>query len=95
MYVKIHKTEDREIVAICDEELIGKKFEDNGLVLDVNETFYKGQKLDDDATLEIMKKSDILNIVGKKSIELALKNNIISKENIIKIKGIQHAQVIW
>jgi len=34
-----------------------------------------------------------LNIVGEKSIDLASKNDIVSKMNIIKIKGIPHAQV--
>ena len=93
MYVKIHETENKDIVAVCDEDLIGKKFEEKGLVLDVSEEFYKGEKMDEKRTLEIMKKVDILNIVGEKSIDLASKNDIVSKMNIIKIKGIPHAQV--
>ena len=93
MYVKIHETENKDIVAVCDEDLIGKKFEEKELILDVSEEFYKGEKMDEKRTLEIMKKVDILNIVGEKSIDLASKNDIVSKMNIIKIKGIPHAQV--
>jgi len=93
MYVKIHKTENKDIVAVCDEDLLGKKFEEKELILDVSEEFYKGEKMDEAKTLEIMKKADILNIVGEKSIDLASKNDIVSKMNIIKIKGIPHAQV--
>tara|TARA_Y100000310_G_scaffold12560_1_gene12949 strand:- start:13406 stop:13690 length:285 start_codon:yes stop_codon:yes gene_type:complete len=93
MYVKIHETENKDIVAVCDEDLIGKKFEEKELILDVSEEFYKGEKMDEKRTLEIMKKADILNIVGEKSIDLASKNDIVSKMNIIKIKGIPHAQV--
>tara|TARA_Y100000310_G_scaffold159627_1_gene159269 strand:- start:30407 stop:30691 length:285 start_codon:yes stop_codon:yes gene_type:complete len=94
MYVKIHRTKDQEIIAICDEDLLGKKFEEGRLMLDVKESFYKGEKKTDEETLEIMKKADILNIVGKKSINLAIKNKIISKDHIIKIKGIPHAQLV-
>jgi hypothetical protein len=42
MYVKIHKTENKDIVAVCDEDLLGKKFEEKELILDVSEEFYKG-----------------------------------------------------
>ncbi|MBW3021298.1 DUF424 family protein, partial [Candidatus Woesearchaeota archaeon] len=34
----------------------------------------------------------ILNIVGKESIEFALKNKLIEKENILEISGIPFAQ---
>ena len=49
--------------------------------------------MDEDKILDIMKKAETLNIVGKRSINLALKNGIIIKENVIKIKGIPHAQL--
>ena len=93
MYVKLHKSEDKFILAVCDENLIGKKFEEKGLRLDVSDNFYKGEKMNENQTLNMMNKADILNIVGEKSIQLASKNNIISKKNIIKIRGILHAQV--
>ena len=93
MYTKIHKSGDRNIIAICDEELIGKTFSEGNLILDITERFYKGEKLTPDETLELMKGALNLNIVGKESISLALKNKIIEKENIIKIQKIPHAQV--
>ena len=93
MYVKIHKSGDRHVVAVCDEDLIGKKFETKKLVLNVSERFYKGEKLSDEETYEIMKRALNLNIVGKKAIRLALKNDIIEEESVIKIKNIPHAQV--
>ena len=94
MYVKVHKSEDKEIVAVCDEDLIGKKFKDKNLILDISKEFYKGEKRNENETLAIMERANILNIAGKKSINLALKNGIILKQNIIKVKGIPHAQSI-
>lgn len=93
IFVKIHKSQDKEIVAVCDEELINKKLEDKNFRLDISEDFYKGKKMSEDEALDVMKKAEVLNIVGKRSINLALKNGIIIKENIIKIKGIPHAQL--
>jgi hypothetical protein len=88
MYVKIHKSNDRSIIAICDEDLIGKKFSQKNLVLDVTERFYKGEIMSDEKVIELMKSGSNLNIVGKKSINLAIKNGIIESNNIIKIDNI-------
>ncbi len=93
MYVKIHKSEDRHVVAVCDEELIGKTFSEGELTLQVTERFYKGDQLSDEEAYEIMKDAINLNIVGERAINLALKNELISKENIITIQKIPHAQV--
>jgi uncharacterized protein len=93
MYAKIHKSGDRNIIAICDESLIGKKFSEGNLILDITERFYKGEVLTGDQTLELMKDALNLNIVGEKSIALALKNGIIEKDSVIKINGVPHAQV--
>jgi len=93
MYVKIHKSNDRNVVAVCDEDLIGKKFETEKLVLDVTERFYKGEKVTEDQAYELMKDAMNLNIVGENSVNLALRRKIITTENILKIDGIPHAQV--
>lgn len=93
MYVKIHESGSK-VLAVCDKELIGKKFEENDLCLDVSERFYKGEEVSDEKALNLIKEYDNVNIVGKKSVNLALKNNLINKENIIKIKGVPHAQII-
>lgn len=94
MYLKIHKMGHQEVVALCDEELIGKTLEEKKFQLKVSESFYKGEELSEDKIIDVLKFKSNINIVGKKSIELALKIGIISKENIIKIKGVPHAQVI-
>jgi hypothetical protein len=81
------------VVAICDENLLGKKI-GNGLKIKVEESFYRGELIDENKALESMKKAKICNILGKKIIELAVKNKFIMKENIIFIGEIPHAQFI-
>ena len=93
MYVKIHKTGFSEVVCVCDEDLIDKKFEDGDLQLDITGRFYKGEKKTEEEVIKILKEAGNMNIVGEKSIKAAIKAGIIGKENIIKIKNIPHAQV--
>ena len=98
IFLKIHADAidpSRIIISICDSDLIGKKFEEGKRQLNVSERFYKGETKTEDEITEIMKNASNINIVGKESIALALKLNIIVKENIIKIQGIPHAQSIF
>jgi len=45
MIVKSHSTGDgRKVIAICDDSLLGKKFEEGDKQLDLTSEFYQGQK---------------------------------------------------
>lgn len=97
MLVKIIKSY-REIVVICDSDLIGEKFEDGKFQLDLKREFFKGEETSEEKTIEIMqdmsKEDATFNIVGKKSINTALKAGIISQTGIKKIQGIPFAVVL-
>ena len=97
MIVKIIKSY-RDIVAICDSELLGKKFEEGKLQLDVKESFFNGEETDKEKAIEIMqdmeKEDALFNIIGEESVNAALKAGIIKKEGIKKIQGIPFALVL-
>jgi len=101
MFVNIIKSY-RDIVAVCDKELLGKKFEEpfkGGIKqLYVKENFYKGEESNRKNVKEIMKKmakeDATFNIVGKDSVAVALEAGIISKEGINQIKKIPFALVL-
>ena len=95
MIVKTHKTQDgRKILAICDSDLIGQKFEEKKLQLDLTSDFYKGEEKNEEEIISLLKGCYLINVVGEKSIGLVIKLGIINKNNIIKIKNITHAQGI-
>lgn len=93
IYLKIHRHRYGGIISICDENLIGKKFIDKDLQLDITKRFYEGELLKEENVVKILKEVSNANIVGKKSIELALKNKIIKKKDVIIIKKIPHALI--
>lgn len=97
MLVRIIKSY-RDIVAICDSELLGKRFEQGKFQLDVKESFFKGDKTDEEKVIEIMKdmekEDSTFNIIGKKSVNAALKAGIIKKQGIKKIQGIPFALIL-
>lgn len=82
------------IIAICDEELVGKTFHDGDLTLQITEEFYKGESVDDGAVVKTLSRATIANIAGERSVTCAMKNGFIDRENIIRICGIPHAQMV-
>ena len=97
MLIKIHKSY-RDVIAICDSELLGRKLEEGNRQLDLSGEFFKGEEKKEEEILEfikdIAKEDATFNIVGKKATELALKAGIISKEGIKKIQGVPFALVL-
>ena len=95
--IKIHKSY-RNVVAVCDLDLIGKKFEEGECQLDVKENFFKGDEITTDKAIEIMKEYEkedsTFNIVGDESINSALKAKIISEEGIKRINNVPFALVL-
>lgn len=97
MYVNIINSY-RDVVAICDEDLLGKQFLEGKKQLDVKESFYKGEIKTPEETKEILsiwsQEDATFNIVGEKSIKLAIEMKIISEEGVGKIDGIPYALVL-
>jgi len=97
LFVKIIKSY-RDVVAICDAELLGKKFEEGKFQLDIKESFYKGEETSQEKAIAIMRKMSeedaTFNIAGEKSVNAALKAGIISKDGIKKIQGIPFALIL-
>jgi uncharacterized protein len=88
----------RDIIAICDEELVGKSFEEGNSKLEIKESFYCGEKKDQNETIEILKdfqKEDAtFNIVGKEAVSCAIKAKIIKENQIKFIQGIPYSLVL-
>jgi uncharacterized protein len=97
MKIKIHKSY-RDVVAICDKDLIGKRFEQGNLQLDVKESFFNGKEVSEKEAMDIMidmaKEDATFNIIGHKSVKAALKCGLIQKEGIKTIQEIPFALVL-
>jgi len=97
MYIKIHRSY-RNVVALCDADLIGKKFEEGKRQLDVRENFYKDKKVTKEETIKLLKQQanedSTFNIVGKKSIQAAIQAGLITKQSVHKIKNIPFTLIL-
>jgi len=92
-WCKTYSVKGEFLVAICDEPLIGKQI-GKKLKIIVSKDFYKGELVDEEKVLDFMGKSTICNLLGKEIVKIALEKKFITKENIMFIDGVPHAQFI-
>lgn len=97
MFIKIHKSY-RIIVALCDSNLLGKRFEEDIKQLDVRESFYKGEEKSKEEIIKILKfqkdEDATFNIVGPESVEVAKEAGIITDKAVAFTQEIPYSLVL-
>lgn len=94
-WVKVFQTRYEVVIAICDEALIDKELKlKKDLKVKVSKNFYGGKLVDEVTVVKMMKRATIGNLIGKDIVRIAEENGFISKENIILIDEIPHAQFV-
>jgi len=95
MYMKLHDHGKTFTLALCDKELIGKVFTKGELVLDLKDyaSFYKGAEVGEQEASESMKSASSLNLVGKRSVAIAIKLGLAGEGDVRKIGGVPHVQI--
>ncbi|MFQ6050357.1 MAG: DUF424 domain-containing protein [Candidatus Hydrothermarchaeota archaeon] len=83
------------IVAICDEDILGKKFSEGELKLWVNPEFYGKKLVSAKEAIETLSNASIGNIVGKNIVRHAISAGLVLPENVIEVEGVPHAQILW
>ena len=92
VYVRVCETHDHYLVAICDEDLLGKTLVEGEIKFKVSEEFYGGDLVDMKTCLEYLKKATISNMVGKTTVDAAINAGLIHEKAILYIEGHPHAQ---
>ncbi len=95
-WTKIFTTKTEIVVALCDEDVLDRviEFRKTGAKIKVSKYFYGEHLVDEKIVLKLMGKATVGNLMGKGVVGLAEKHGFISKENVINIDGIPHAQFV-
>lgn len=92
---KKHITVDnRLILAICDKELLGNKYEETDVLLDLSSDFYNGEELSNEELKNLIPKAYSINVVGENSVALCISLNAIEQDHVNKIKDIPYAYMV-
>ena len=94
MIAKKHHHGKRLVLAVCDKDLLGKKFESDTMLLDLSSAFYKGEAIETAELKELCKKAYIINAVGEKSTKMLVEIKLASPKEIKKVNDIPHIQLL-
>ncbi len=91
--VSIKSSPNGTILIITDTDLIGKKFEDEKLQLDLTKEFYVGEVMPATDLPEKIEGSYVVHVTGKKAVAFVKSLGYIDSGKIIEISGVPHAEV--
>ncbi len=96
IYIKVHSSENGDIVALCDSTLITKVLKEGELEINLKDysEFYKGELVSNEKAIEILisvRRLLSANIIGKESVNAAVKAGIIVKDSIKMVDKVPYA----
>ena len=91
--VKVYRKGLEVLVAACDWDIIGKTFRSEELKIHVSEGFYKGASGDEDMLVNRLVMATIANLVGEKTLEIAIRRGFVDPDRVLVIGGVPHAQM--
>lgn len=97
VWVKVHHSKTGEtVVAVCDEDLLGKKIEvSEGFTVEISEAFYGGALITRDELDRYIVQAKILNILGEKAVSYMVEKGVVPERAVIRIGDIPHVQVYF
>ncbi|MDE1811870.1 MAG: DUF424 family protein [Thaumarchaeota archaeon] len=86
--VKVVNQKDNRMLNICDAELVGRTVRKPDLEVTITKSYYGDRVIDEKEAESLLKTSSIINMVGKKTIDLSLKLGIGSAKGVKEIEGV-------
>lgn len=80
------KYQETTMINICDIDLLGKEIDKGDFIIDISKDYFLEEEIDENEAIILLKSSSVLNLVGKKIVELALRLKL-AKENSVKVIG--------
>ncbi|MCL2173411.1 MAG: DUF424 family protein [Nitrososphaerota archaeon] len=94
VYLKLKQIDKNVVLAICDDELLGKTLCEGKIIFKVKDEFYNGGKVDVEEAISMIKNANIVNLVGKCCVEHAVQKGYVHPDAVITIQGIPHTQIM-
>jgi len=73
---------------ICDAELVGKTIKQADLEIKITKSYYGDQVVDEKEAESLLRTASIINMAGKKTIDLSIKIGVGTAKGVKEIDGI-------
>jgi len=94
MILNERDTEEGLLVSVCDPDVLGETFENGQVSLTVEAEFYDGEEVDEEAVVDSLARCAVANIVGTRSVEVAIEHGFVEEGNVLDLGETRHAQML-
>jgi len=93
MFLKVHRTPDGEILAVCDRELLNTTLLHREVEVHISEAFYGNTPADEEQVRAALSNAANANLFGRRVVELAIACGAVDRGCVVLVGGVPHAQV--
>ena len=92
--VKSYQQGVQRLVAACDTDLLNTSHREGKFKLDVPASFYDGLRVDGESLGAYLRGATVANLVGPRSIAIAVGLGLVDPANVLVVDGVPHAQFL-
>lgn len=92
--VAIKKSQFGLLLVVTDADIIGKKFEEDRLQLDLTKKFYLGEQKTKEEVKQLMLTARHLHLTGKGAVAIGVEMDLVDPKKIIFIDKVPHAEIM-
>src|SRR5512147_1737309 len=94
MFLKVHRSKDLgDVVAVCDRELLNTTISNGKLTITITEAFYGSTPATCDEVREALNNAGNVNLIGERSVVIAIDMGLIARSGCLMIGTVPHAQI--
>ena len=86
--VKTLDFQKKQMLNICDMDLLGKKIMEDHLNMNISKSYYGEKIVEHEEAKNLLKTSSIINMVGKNTVSLSLELGVGSESGVKMIAGV-------
>jgi hypothetical protein len=94
MFLKVHRSrETGDVVAVCDRELLNTTLRHEKITITITDSFYGTTPATEEEVRDALKNAGNINLIGERSVNLALEMGLLTKSGCMMIGKVPHAQI--
>jgi uncharacterized protein len=94
MFMKIHRSrETRDVVAVCDRELINTTISNDTMAVAITEAFYGSSPATEEEVRKALKDAGNANLMGERTVSLAIEMGLVTRSGCMMIGRVPHVQI--
>jgi hypothetical protein len=93
MFLKVHRTPDGEVVAVCDRELLNATLVHRDVEVHLSEDFYGRTPASDEQVRAALSTATNANLFGRRTVEIAIACGVVDRDCVTLVGGVPHAQI--